>query len=149
MPIALYLIAFAAGVVLIVQVGVNTMLRSALGAPVTAALVSFLVGSVALAAFLLLARTPWPARAQWLAVPWWAWFGGLLGAFYVVSTIIAGPRIGAAALLALIVLGQLVTSLLVDHFGWLGFPQHSLSALRLLGALLLFGGVLLIVHRPG
>jgi len=147
MPLALYLLAFAAGVVLIVQVGVNTTLRSALGAPVMAALVSFLVGSVALAAFLLLARTPWPAREQWAAIPWWAWFGGLLGAFYVVSTIIAGPRLGAAALLALIVLGQLVTSLLVDHFGWLGFPQHAVTAVRLLGALLLFGGVLLIVHR--
>lgn len=147
MPVALYSIAFAAGVVLIVQVGVNTTLRNALGAPVTAALVSFLVGSVGLIVFLWLTRATWPARAQWGAIPWWAWFGGILGAFYVVSTIIAGPRLGAAALLALIVLGQLVTSLLVDHFGWLGFPQHSVTALRLLGALLLFGGVLLIVHR--
>jgi transporter family-2 protein len=59
----------------------------------------------------------------------------------------AGPRLGAAALLALIVLGQLVTALLVDHFGWLGFPQQPMTALRLLGALLLFGGMLLIVHR--
>ena len=147
MPLALYLLAFAAGVVLIVQVGVNTTLRGALGAPVVTALISFLIGSVALAAFLLLSRTTWPARAQWAATPWWAWFGGILGAFYVVSTIMAGPRLGAAALLALIVLGQLVTSLLVDHFGWLGFPQHSVTALRLLGALLLFGGMLLIVHR--
>ncbi|HKD54760.1 MAG TPA: DMT family transporter [Steroidobacteraceae bacterium] len=147
MPLPLYVIAFAAGVVLIVQVGVNTTLRTALDAPVLAALLSFLVGSVALVVFLLLSRTAWPARAQWAAIPWWAWFGGILGAFYVVSTIIAGPRLGAAALLALIVLGQLLTSLLVDHFGWLGFPQHPVTALRLLGALLLFGGMLLIVHR--
>lgn len=147
MPLALYLLAFAAGVVLIVQVGVNTTLRSALGEPVVAALISFLVGSVALVGFLLLSRTSWPARAQWVEIPWWAWFGGILGAFYVVSTIVVGPRLGAAALLALIVLGQLVTSLLVDHFGWLGFPQHPVTALRLLGALLLFGGMLLIVHR--
>jgi transporter family-2 protein len=147
MPVALYLLAFTAGVVLIVQVGVNMTLRSSLGAPVVATLVSFLVGSVALVVFLWLSRATWPVRAQWLAIPWWAWLGGILGALYVVSTIIVGPGLGAAALLALIVLGQLVTSLLVDHFGWLGFPQHSLTALRLLGALLLFGGVLLIVHR--
>jgi transporter family-2 protein len=147
MPVALYALAFAAGVVLIVQVGVNTTLRNALGAPVIATLVSFLVGSVALVVFLWLTRATWPTRVQWEAIPWWAWLGGILGAFYVVSTIIAGPRLGAAALLALIVLGQLVTSLLVDHFGWLGFPQHSVTVLRLLGALLLFGGVLLIVHR--
>jgi bacterial/archaeal transporter family-2 protein len=147
MPVGLYLLAFAAGVVLIVQVGVNTTLRDALGAPAVAALVSFLIGSIALVAFILLSRTTWPPREQWGATPWWAWFGGILGAFYVVSTIIAGPRLGAAALLALIVLGQLATSLLVDHFGWLGFPQHSITPLRLLGALLLFGGMLLIVHR--
>lgn len=143
----LYLLAFAAGVVLIVQVGVNSTLRAAVGHPVMAALISFVIGSVGLLAFLLLIRAPWPDRAQLSAAPAWVWLGGLLGAFYVVSTIIVGPRIGAAALLALIVLGQLVTALLVDHFGWLGFPEHPVTALRLLGALMLFGGMLLIVHR--
>jgi transporter family-2 protein len=142
----LYALALAAGAVLIIQVGVNSTLRSALGSPVVAAFASFLVGSVALACFLLLARTAWPVRAQLSAVPTWAWLGGLLGAFYVVTTIVVGPRLGAAALLALVVLGQLAASLLVDHFGWLGFPQHPLTALRLAGAALLFSGVLLIVR---
>ncbi len=142
----LYALALAAGAVLIIQVGVNSALRSALGSPVVAAFASFLVGSLALACFLLLARTPWPVRAQLSAVPAWAWLGGLLGAFYVVTTIVVGPRLGAAALLALVVLGQLSASLLVDHFGWLGFPQHPLTAVRLAGAALLFSGVLLIVR---
>lgn len=143
----LYLLAFAAGVVLTVQVGANSTLRGAVGKPVMAALISFAVGSAALLVFLLLTRTPWPDRAHLSAAPAWAWIGGLLGAFYVVSTIMVGPRLGAAALLALIVLGQLLTSLLVDNFGWLGFPEQPLTLLRVLGALLLFGGVLLIVHR--
>ncbi len=139
-------LAFAAGVVLVVQVGVNATLRSGLGSPVAAALASFLVGSVALA-LLLLANGTWPGRGQLLAGPAWAWAGGVLGAFYVVSTIVLGPRLGAAALLALVILGQLLTSLLVDHYGWLGFPEHAMTPTRLVGALLLFGGVLLIVHR--
>ena len=147
MQIGLALLALVAGVVLTVQVGVNSALRGGVGNPVMAALISFVVGSAALLAFLLLTRTPWPGRPQLLAAPGWAWLGGVLGAFYVVSTIVVGPRIGAAALLALIVLGQLATSLLVDHFGWLGFPQHPLTPLRVLGSLMLFGGVLLIVHR--
>jgi len=147
MQIGLALLALVAGVVLTVQVGVNSALRGGVGNPVMAALISFVVGSAALLAFLLLTRTPWPGRPQLLAAPAWAWLGGVLGAFYVVSTIVVGPRIGAAALLALIVLGQLATSLLVDHFGWLGFPQHPLTPLRVLGSLMLFGGVLLIVHR--
>lgn len=146
MYVLLCALAFAAGVVLVVQVGVNATLRGGLGSPVVAALVSFLVGSVALAALALVMRG-WPARGQLAAVPAWAWAGGVLGAYYVVSTIIVGPRLGAAALLALVILGQLLTSLLVDQFGWLGFPQHPLSLARLAGAALLFAGVLLIVHR--
>ncbi|HEY8052346.1 MAG: DMT family transporter [Steroidobacterales bacterium] len=146
MPSLLYAIAFTAGVTLIIQVGVNTTLRNALGSPVIAGLVSFVVGSAAIGAFVLLTRTPWPARSQFSGVPLWAWSGGALGAFYVISTVVTGPRLGAATLLALVVLGQLVTALAVDHFGWLGFPQHPLSFVRVTGAVLLFGGVLLITR---
>jgi transporter family-2 protein len=62
-----------------------------------------------------------------------------------VATLV-GPRIGAAALLALTVLGQLLASLLVDQFGWLGFPLQPISLTKLAGAALLLGGVGLIVR---
>ncbi|HUL17764.1 MAG TPA: DMT family transporter [Steroidobacteraceae bacterium] len=141
-----YILGLGVGAGLVVQVGMNSTLRALLGSPIVAALISFLVGSLALAAYAGLARTPLPLRAQLCAVPAWAWLGGVLGAFYVASSVIVGPRLGAATLLALVVLGQLGTSLLVDHFGWLGFPQHPLTVLRMLGAALLFGGVLLITR---
>ncbi len=141
-----YLLGLAVGTGLIVQVGMNSTLRAHLGNPIVAALVSFLVGSAALAAYVLLLRTPLPVRAQVAQVPAWAWLGGILGAFYVASSVIVGPRLGAATLLALVVLGQLVTSLLVDHYGWLGFPQHPLSLVRVAGGVLLFAGVLLITR---
>src|SRR6185437_10145663 len=138
MYVLLCALAFAAGVVLVVQVGVNATLRTGLGGPVAAALASFLVGSAALA-LLLLANGPWPARSQLLAAPAWAWAGGVLGAFCGID-----HRARAAALLSLVILGQLLTSLVVDHYGWLGFPEHPMTLTRLLGALLLFGGVLLV-----
>ena len=141
-----YLLGLGVGAGLVVQVGMNSTLRSLLGSPIVAALVSFLVGSLALAVYAGLARTPLPLRAQLGAVPAWAWLGGVLGAFYVASSVIVGPRLGAATLLALVVLGQLGTSLIVDHYGWLGFPQHPLNLVRVLGAVLLFGGVLLITR---
>jgi transporter family-2 protein len=141
-----YLLGLGVGAGLVVQVGMNSTLRSLLGSPIVAALISFLVGSLALAVYAGLARTPLPLRAQLGAVPAWAWLGGVLGAFYVASSVIVGPRLGAATLLALVVLGQLGTSLLVDHYGWLGFPQHPLNFVRVLGAVLLFGGVLLITR---
>ena len=142
----LYLLAFGAGLVLVLQVGMNSTLRAVLDNPLAAAFISFLVGTVALALYMLVTRTPWPARAQLAAVPAWCWYGGVFGAFYVVTSVIVGPRLGAATLLALIVLGQLLTSLLVDHFGWIGFPQHPVTLLRLTGAVLLFAGVLLITR---
>ena len=141
-----YLLGLGVGAGLVVQVGMNSTLRSLLGSPIVAALISFLVGSLALAVYAGVARTPLPLRAQLGAVPAWAWLGGVLGAFYVASSVIVGPRLGAATLLALVVLGQLGTSLLVDHYGWLGFPQHPLNLVRVLGAVLLFGGVLLITR---
>jgi len=141
-----YLLGLGVGAGLVVQVGMNSTLRSLLGSPIVAALISFLVGSLALAVYAGLARTPLPLRAQLGAVPAWAWLGGVLGAFYVASSVIVGPRLGAATLLALVVLGQLGTSLVVDHYGWLGFPQHPLNFVRVLGAVLLFGGVLLITR---
>jgi len=142
----LYLLAFGAGLVLVLQVGMNSTLRAVLDNPLAAAFISFLVGTLALALYMLVTRTPWPARGQLAAVPAWCWYGGVFGAFYVVTSVIVGPRLGAATLLALIVLGQLLTSLLVDHFGWVGFPQHPLTLLRLTGAVLLFAGVLLITR---
>lgn len=141
-----YLLGLGVGIGLVVQVGMNSTLRATLGSALVAALISFLVGSGALAAFIALTRTPLPVRAQFAAVPAWAWLGGILGAFYVASSVIVGPKLGAATLLALVVLGQLGTSLLVDHFGWLGFAQHPLTLVRLAGAALLFAGVLLITR---
>ncbi|MGH8139456.1 MAG: DMT family transporter [Steroidobacteraceae bacterium] len=146
MQAMLYALAVAAGLVLTIQVGVNATLRNALGNPVMAALMSFLIGLAGLALFLIVTRAPLPTKAALFAAPAWAWVGGLLGAFYVATAIVVGPRLGAAALLALTVLGQLMASLVVDHYGWLGFPQHTISVARLMGAALLFGGVWLIVR---
>jgi transporter family-2 protein len=140
-----FVLAFVAGMALTIQVGVNSTLRRGLGDPGMATLVSFLVGTVGLVLFLLLTRTSLPTRTAVAAVPWWAWLGGLVGAFYVVTTVV-GPRLGSATLLALVVLGQLLAALVIDHFGWIGFPQHPLSTVRILGAIMLFGGVLLIVR---
>src|SRR5215469_1571495 len=146
MQTALYALAFVAGLLLTVQVGLNAALRSAFGNPGTAALANFLVGTAGLFAYLLITRAQWPGRAALSVAPGWVWLGGLLGAFYVGSSVVVGPRLGAAALLALTVFGQLAASLVVDHFGWLGFPQHPLTLTRLAGAALLLVGVVLTVR---
>jgi transporter family-2 protein len=146
MQTALYAVAFVAGLLLTVQVGLNTALRNAFGDPGTAALANFVVGTAGLFAYLLITRAEWPSKAVLSGAPVWAWFGGLMGAFYVASSVVVGPRLGAAALLALTVFGQLVASLVVDNYGWLGFPQQPFTLTRLAGAALLLLGVILIVR---
>lgn len=137
-----------AGFALTVQLGINNQLRESLQNPVLTALVSFLVGSCGIVLYLafsvLNGTHPLPSQQQILGIVWWKWLGGLLGAAYVVSVVLVVGRLGGATTTGLVIAGQLVSALVLDHFGWLGFPQHPLSALRLIGALLLILGVYLI-----
>jgi transporter family-2 protein len=136
------LFALAAGAMLPIQFGINAQLAEWIGSPVRAALVSFFVGTIALVLVTLLAARGWGERAG--EAPWWVWIGGVLGAFYVLGSIVTAPKLGAVTLVALILAGQAIASLLVDHFGWVGFEEHPISALRILGVLLLAGGVALV-----
>jgi transporter family-2 protein len=138
------LMALAAGVLLPVQAGLNAQLRSALGSPVAAALVSFLVGTASLAMVALLLRTPLPLGRAWAVTSPWQWSGGLIGAVYVLAAIVLAPKLGAATLIAAVVAGQMITSLVLDQYGLVGFPVHSLTLVRVLGAGLVIAGVILI-----
>ena len=80
-------------------------------------------------------------------VPWWVWTGGLLGTVYVLVSIVATAPLGAALMMASVVVGQTAASLVIDHFGWLGVDVHRLSPGRLVGAILLVVGVMLIRLR--
>ena len=140
------LLAVAAGAMLPVQAGVNAQLARFVGGPVRASFVSFLVGTIALLllSVALIASKPLPSGSRLGGAPWWVWVGGLLGAFYVVGVIVTAPRLGAVALIAAVVAGQSVCSVLADQFGWVGFPQHSATPGRLAGLALLFAGVALV-----
>ncbi|HET9451867.1 MAG TPA: DMT family transporter [Aggregicoccus sp.] len=146
MPL-LALLALVIGAVLPLQAGINAQLRNALGHPVTTALVSFLVGTLALAVVCLVLRVPVPTSAALSRSAGWHWTGGLLGAAYIAAAVVLAPRLGATALVALVVTGQLVASLALDHFGWVGYPQRPVDVPRLLGVALLVAGVLLVQRR--
>jgi transporter family-2 protein len=136
------LFALLAGAMLPIQFGINAQLATWVGGSVRAALVSFVVGALGLLVAVLLAARGWPDRAG--DAPWWVWIGGLLGAFYVLGSIVTAPKLGATTLVALILAGQAVASLLVDHYGWVGFEEHPVNALRIAGVVLLAGGVALV-----
>ena len=138
------LLAIAAGFCLPTQAGINTQLNLWSRSAILTATISFAVGTIALAAYCLVLRVPWPAGDSLSRYPWWIWTGGFLGAFLVASTVVLAPRLGAASMIALIVAGQMLASLVLDHYGWLGYQVHPVSALRMLGVALLIAGVVLI-----
>lgn len=141
---ALLIAAILIGIFLPVQAGVNARLGASLGDPVVTALVSFAVGTIALFLVVLAHRTPIAIADAWSATAWWSWTGGLLGAVYIAAAVVLAPRLGAATLVAAVVAGQMVASLVLDHFGWVGFPEHPVSGIRLVGAGLVILGVVLV-----
>lgn len=135
----LILLALGAGVAMTVQVGINAALQAGWARhPLLAALVSFAVGTLSLAIAVGVFRIPIPAPHR---VPWWQWTGGMLGAFLVTTVVYAAPRLGATALLALGLAGQMVAAVILDHYGLLGYAEKPVNAMRLLGLVLMAAGV--------
>src|ERR671918_346385 len=122
------------------QFGINAQLATWVGSPLRATLVSFAVGTLALAAVMVAAYRDWPPVEKMGGAPWWVWIGGFLGAFYVLGSVVAAPKLGAVTLVAVILAGQTVASLLVDHFGWVGFDENPITPGRLAGMGLVAAG---------
>ncbi|KRD87933.1 hypothetical protein ASE51_26490 [Bacillus sp. Root147] len=143
MIIFLIIFALLAGMALPTQFSVNAQLRSVVHSPIIASTISFIVGAIVLLLISLFGKGM-NVNKEWLAAPWWVWTGGLLGAFYVVASIVLIPRLGATATVAYILAGQMVASTLIDHFGLIGVQMHSLSIPRVIGVLLIIFGVIII-----
>lgn len=141
------LLMVVAGAGIAFQAAINARLREWVLSPTLAALISFLVGSVALT---LIVGAGLAGRGQLAGAsrgPWWIWIGGLIGAVYVTAAVIAVPRVGAGVVIGAGILGQLAAGLAIDSFGWLGMARVPVSVSRIAGALLLFGGAWLMQRR--
>ena len=139
-----FVLAFLAGALIAIQIGSNARLKEAVDAPLSALIISSSIGVVSLGIALLASREPWPSLAQLRAAPPSAWLGGLLGAGYAIVTVILARHVGAATLVALVVAGQLICSVLLDHFAVIGFEPRQASLGRIAGCGLLLVGVFLI-----
>ena len=140
LPILLVLFG---GAMIAIQAPTNAMLAKAGGSPVLAALISFGVGTVALLVTWLASGNR-PATAPFAGLPWYAWIGGLYGAFFVAIAAYAAPRIGLASLITIGISGQVAAALWLDHVGALGLPREPINLGRVAGALLVIAGVVLV-----
>lgn len=146
MRFLLFVVPLLVGMGVVVQSGANTQLRSVLDNPFLAGLVSFGVGMTTL----ILINVAFKSDISALGSPavqqssWWMWLGGVMGAFFIMSVIFVAPEIGPTRLFGLIIASQLTFSLVVDHYGWMGFDVQPVSLRRLLGVALLIAGVFLV-----
>ncbi len=136
----LLVLPFVAGSFLPLQAGINGQVAKHFGSVMSAAMLSFAVGTLALFCIVLFQREL-PGLQGLRALSWWHWCAGLLGMFFIATAAFAGPRIGALLFMALVLAGQLGMALLLDHFGWAGFRQSSISFGKVAGLLLIVGGV--------
>lgn len=144
------MLATVIGALLPLQALINARLGSATQGPLFASFASFFVGTVALGIALMATRTALPSAQGMGGVPAWVWTGGVIGAVYVLSATVLVPRIGAAALICTVVFGQILGSLLLDHYGVLNAPR-PVDAFRIIGAALVAIGALMVVRpwQPG
>lgn len=139
-----YLLSFLSGTAISTQAAINGKLLSSLGSPLLTSTVSFAVGTAGLFATYLIAVTSgWqnsPSLHHIMQTNWWMWTGGLLGAFYILTTVVASPKIGFANLFSLMIAGQILFALIIDHFGILGVV-HTINGARIAGVVFLILGV--------
>ncbi|MEM6377881.1 MAG: DMT family transporter [Bacteroidota bacterium] len=139
------LLAFAAGAFVPIQTGANTLLTKGLGNGLLSTLVVFIMASLATLAFLFAQRPELPSIQQAQSIPWYAWTaGGVLGSIYIFILIYTAPKLGMATVVGLVVLGQIVMAMAVDHFGWLGLAVHKVNWQRIAGGFLMIIGLLII-----
>lgn len=139
------LLGVAAGAFIAFQAPINSQLSRGLGFPVAAAALSFLSGAIVLGLVSTVLTRVQGIQLDWRApAPWLFVAGGCLGGAYVTSATILIPRLGAAALMAFMVSGQLLAGMAIDRFGLLGVAVREISAGRVTGAFLLVAGALMI-----
>ena len=141
-----FLFVAVAGALNAVQSGSNAALARALGRPWLVGVLVSLVTAAAFLAGVLLTGARMPAPDRFGTAPWWAWIGGLCGAAYVVGTLFFAARMGAGPFTAVTVTAGVVASILIDHFGLVGFPPHAANLPRIAGTALMIVGVILVAR---
>ncbi len=137
-------LAALAGASVVLQQVLNANLRGALDSAAWSGFVSYLVGLICMTVFALAVGDAFPSATVASRIPWWAWSGGIFGAIFIGLAIFLVPQLGAATFIALLVSGQMLASIIFDHFGMFGLVQRTVDLPRLLGVALLVAGVVLI-----
>lgn len=140
-PSSLLFAALLAGAAVPFQAGANATLGRLLGHPLWATLVSLGISLVLVIPVMLASKVPVPMVGALLKGPWWIWIGGVGGVIYITAALLLSPKVGAASFIVAVIAGQMATSLIIDHFGLMGFTARPVSFARITGLLLIVAGL--------
>lgn len=138
------LIVALGGVMTSIQSGTNAHLAKSLDRSWMVGLFTGALTATVLAVVTLVSREGLPSSDRIAATPWWAWTGGLCGAVYVVSTLFFAQKLGSGVFTGLTVTAGIIASIVMDHFGLVGFRQHTAGIGRILGGALMIGGLVMV-----
>ena len=144
MNLLTYLLAIGAGIMNPAQAGANAELHKSLQAPLLTGVWVYLSGLLGVLLLLAFARETFPGSGVLASVPWWAWTGGILSIASTLTGLIFAQKLGSGVFTGISVTASLLTSILLDHYGLIGFKVHPASPLRIVGGTLMVLGLWLI-----
>jgi len=140
------LIMLAAGIGIPVLAALNARLGANIGSPAAAAFILFIV-ALSATCIVLLSTGP-TALTRLPGQPWHLFLAGIFVAFYVLSITYVAPHFGVGNAVFFVLLGQLLSAALIDHFALFGAAQTPLTLMRAGGILVMAAGVALTQMAP-
>ncbi|WP_372053913.1 DMT family transporter [Tistrella mobilis] len=146
----LTLAAVVSGAVVPFQAGANAALGRTLGHPLWGTAISLCVSFACILPVMLLARVEMPALSNLAQAPRWIWIGGIVGVVYITGALVLAPKLGAAGFITAAIAGQMLASVVIDHWGLVGLPQKPVSLPRLAGlGLIILGLIVMQLQASG
>ncbi len=139
----------AIGASLALQPPINAAMARVLGSPLLAASISIAISFIVVVLFWLTWGKAAGDLGQLRALPWWVTLGGVIGFCFVVAGVLIAPTLGVGLFFVCVVAGQLVGSILTDHFGAFGLPVKPINLMKLLGLGLVLAGTALVRNSDG
>ncbi|UAY53590.1 DMT family transporter [Ferruginibacter albus] len=140
-------LSFISGFLIPVQAASNAALSKAIGNPIITSLSVFIIGLITLVLYMVVTKTTFPSIAAFKNAPWYGFMGGLIIAFYVVVITFVIPRLGVGAAIGLVITGQVIAAITIDHFGLLNAAVRVMDVKRFIGALLMIAGIYLVMKK--
>ena len=146
MQVLAILFALLAGGANPFQSGTNAELKTHLAQPLWATVWVYLSGLLGVLLVQAFVRQPLPSGPQTSSAPWWAWTGGLISIVATFAGLMLAQKLGSGVFTGISITASVIVSLTLDHFGLIGFKQHTASPMRMAGGALMVLGIWMVTR---